>query len=57
MIEVLRKIWQFAGEERKNINKSIFWGFFYAVFHMLQVGAIYYILLALTDGTDTSRPA
>ena len=57
MIGVLRKIWQFAGEERKNINKSVFWGFFYAVFHMLQVGAIYGILLALTDGTDTNQPA
>ena len=57
MIEVLRKIWRFAGKEQKNINKSIFWGFFYAVFHMFQVGAVYYILLALTNGTDTDQPA
>lgn len=50
MIEVLKKIWHFAGKEQKNISKSIFWGFFYAVFHMFQVGAIYYVVLALTGG-------
>ena len=49
MIEVLKKIWHFAGKEQKNISKSIFWGFFYAVFHMFQVGAIYYVVLALTE--------
>lgn len=57
MIEVLEKIWRFAGEERKNINKSLFWGFFYAVFHMFQVGAIYFVVLALTGGDSTNRAA
>ncbi len=27
MIAVLKKLYQFAGDEQKNINKSIFWGF------------------------------
>lgn len=57
MIEVLKKIWQFAGPEQKNINKSIFWGFFYALFHMLQVGAIYFVILALTGDDETNRAA
>ena len=57
MIGVLKKIWRFAGEERANINKSVFWGFFYAVFHMLQVAAIYFVVLALVSGDGTSRPA
>ena len=44
MIGVLKKIWRFAGKEQANISKSIFWGFFYAVFHMLQVAAIYFVV-------------
>ena len=40
MIAVLKKLYQFAEDEQKNINKSIFWGFFYAVFHMIQIAAI-----------------
>ena len=57
MIGVLKKIWRFAGKEQANIGKSIFWGFFYAVFHMLQVAAIYFVVLALTGGEQTSRAA
>ena len=57
MIGVLKKIWRFAGREQANIGKSIFWGFFYAVFHMLQVAAIYFVVLALTGGEQTSRAA
>lgn len=57
MIEVLKKIWHFAGKEQKNISKSIFWGFFYAVFHMFQVGAIYYVVLALIGGDHSYQAA
>ena len=57
MIEVLKKIWRFAGKEQWNITKSVFWGFFYAVFHMFQVGAIYYVVLALTSGEQTADAA
>ena len=57
MIEVLKKIWRFADKEQWNITKSIFWGFFYAVFHMFQVGAIYYVVLALTGGNQTADAA
>ncbi len=55
MIEVLKKIWRFSGKEQWNITKSVFWGFFYAVFHMFQVGAIYYVVLALTGGNQTAN--
>lgn len=57
MIDALKKIWQFAGEERNNINKSIVIGFFYAVFYMLQVSAIYFVVLALTEGEKGSHTA
>lgn len=57
MLTALKKIWQFAGEERVNANKSIAVGFLYAVFHMFQVGAIYYVVLALTGEEHTNDAA
>lgn len=47
MIEIFRKIWNFAGEEQKNIKNSIIVGFVNAVFHMLQIGAIFLTIQAL----------
>lgn len=57
MLNALKSIWQFAGKERANINKSLAVGFLYALFHMLQVGAIYYVILALVEQDSSSRPA
>ena len=57
MIEVLRKIWRFAGKEQGNIRKSMVLGFFYAIFHMFQIGAIYVVVLALVDGSTSAAPA
>lgn len=48
MLTALKSIWQFAGTERTNADKSLAVGFLYAIFHMLQVGAIYQVILALT---------
>ena len=57
MIGVLKKIWDFAGEEQGNIQKSMILGFFYAVFHMFQIAAIYVVVLALVDGSTSAAPA
>lgn len=57
MISALKKIWVFAGEEREEINKSIGLGFIFAVFHMFQVGAIYYVIQALTGGDNSTQAA
>ena len=57
MIGVLKKIWDFAGEEQDNIRKSMILGFFYAVFHMFQIAAIYVVVLALVGGSTDSAPA
>lgn len=57
MIEALKKIWIFSGEEKSNINKSVIFCFLNAVFHMFEVGAIYFMILALVDGETGSRPA
>lgn len=57
MIGVLKKIWDFAGEEQGNIRRSMILGFCYAVFHMFQIAAIYVVVLALVGGSTDSAPA
>lgn len=57
MIEAFRKIWRFAGVERANINKSVAVKFLNAVCHMLEVSAIYFVVVALTQGETGSRTA
>lgn len=57
MLKVLMKIWVFAGNEQKNIRFSIILSFFFAVFHMLQIYAIYIIILALMQDIPTQNVA
>ena len=57
MIEAFKKIWQFAGEEQKNINRSVAVSFLSAVLQMFQVGAIYLVVRALTLGSQGGRTA
>ena len=57
MIETFKKIWQFAGNERKNINRSVYISFISAVLQMFQVGAIYLVVRALTEGAHSGRTA
>ena len=49
MIQVLKRIWTFAGEEKSNIKKSIVLNFIFAIFNMFQIGAIYCVVVALTE--------
>lgn len=53
MLETFRKIWDFAGEERGNINKSVAVSVVNALLQMCQVGAIYLIILSLTGGAQS----
>ncbi len=57
MLTALKLIWQFAGTERTNADKSLAVGFLYAIFHMLQVGAIYQVILALTGEGQSENAA
>ena len=50
MIETFRGIWRFAGKEQRNIRRSVIACFLGAVFHMFEIAAIYYTILALLDG-------
>lgn len=52
MIDALRKIWAFAGEERKNLNRSALLGVLYAIFHALQIAALYIVLRGLMEKAD-----
>ena len=47
MIDALKKIWQFAGKEKGNLNKSIALGFVFAVFNMFQISALYFVIRGL----------
>ena len=57
MIEAFKKIWQFAGSERKNINKSVWVSLLSAVLQMFQIGAIYLVVRALTLGAQGGKTA
>lgn len=57
MIYALKKIWDFAGVEQGKIKGSVIFSFFYAIFNMFQVGAIYFVILALTGGETTNQAA
>ena len=57
MIETFKKIWQFAGDEKKNINQSVWISFLSAILQMFQVGAIYLVIRALTEGAQGGRTA
>ena len=57
MIETFKKIWRFAGNEKANINKSVWVSLLNAVLQMCQIGAIYLVVRALTDGSRSAATA
>lgn len=57
MIEAFRKIWQFTGDERKNINESVAVSFLGSVLQMFQLAAIYLVIRALTLGAQGGKTA
>ena len=57
MIETFKKIWRFAGAERKRINQSVAVSFLNAVLQMFQIGAIYLVVRALTGGAHGGKTA
>lgn len=47
MIEVLKKVWNFAGDEKSYLRASVIADFLSAIFHMLQFVAIYFLVDAV----------
>ncbi len=57
MIEAIRKIIAFSGQEKSKIYRAIFISFFKSLFSMFRMAAIYYVLLAFEQGDKTMAPA
>ena len=57
MLEAIKKIIEFSGEEKSKIYKAIILSFFKSLFSMFRMAAIYFILLAFEEGDSTMKPA
>lgn len=57
MIGVFKKIWDFVGTEQKNIRNSILSGFVNAMFHAMQLWALFVVLSALVEGSKSKETA
>ncbi len=57
MIEAIKKVIDFSGNEKRNIYRSIVICFVNAMFSMLRIGAIYFIIEALLGNDGTMTPA
>ena len=57
MISALKKILDFSGDEKKNVYHSIWISFLFAIFHMLQISAIYIIVKAIVEKDMSMTPA
>lgn len=57
MLSALKKILDFSGYEKKNVYHSIWVSFLFAIFHMLQISAIYFIVKAIVEKDMSMTPA
>lgn len=57
MLSALKKILDFSGGEKKNVYHSIWVSFLFAIFHMLQISAIYFIVKAVVEKNMSMTPA
>lgn len=57
MLSALKKILDFSGDEKKNVYHSIWVSFLFAIFHMLQISAIYFIVKAIVQKDMSMMPA
>ena len=57
MLSALKKILDFSGGEKKNVYHSILVSFLFAIFHMLQISAIYFIVKAVVEKNMSMTPA
>lgn len=57
MLEAIKKIISFSGQEKSKIYKAIIISFFKSLFSMFRMAAIYFVLLAFEEGNTTMKPA
>ncbi len=56
MLEAIKKIINFSGQEKSKIYRAITLSFFRSLFSMFRMGAIYFIILAFEEGDRTMKP-
>ncbi len=57
MLEAIRKITAFSGQEKIRIYRAVLISFFRSLFSMFRMAAIYFVLLAFEQGDKTMKPA
>ncbi|MCR5108334.1 MAG: ABC transporter ATP-binding protein/permease [Lachnospiraceae bacterium] len=57
MIEAIRKIIAFSGDEKERIYKAIIISFFKSLLSMLRMAAIYFVIQAFENGDKSMKPA
>lgn len=57
MVETFAKIWQFAKQEKRNLNKSVIINFIQSIIKIGDMAAIYVIIMALINGSGSKTPA
>ncbi|WP_462247838.1 ABC transporter ATP-binding protein [Parvimonas micra] len=57
MLSALKKILDFSGDEKKNVYHSVLVSFLFAIFHMFQISAIYFIVKAIFEKDMSMTPA
>lgn len=57
MLEAIKKIIDFSGQEKNKIYRAIIISFFKSLFSMFRMAAIYFVLLAFEEGNSTMQPA
>jgi ATP-binding cassette subfamily B protein len=57
MLEAIKKIISFSGQEKSKIYKAIIVSFFKSLFSMFRMAAIYFVLLAFEECNTTMMPA
>ena len=57
MLEAIRQIIDFSGQEKSRIYRAITLSFFKSLFSMFRMAAIYFVLLAFEKGELSMKPA
>nr|MCR4654660.1 ABC transporter ATP-binding protein [Lachnospiraceae bacterium] len=57
MLEAIRKIIDFSGQEKSKIYRAITLSFIKSLFSMFRMAAIYFVILAFEKGDHTMKPA
>lgn len=55
MITALKKIYQFSGQWKSTIKKSVLFSLLHSIFDMFQIGALYLILTGIIEELSLTK--